>query len=273
MKHFVIIFLLFSIFCSFAMAQVLPHARDVLRLNDEQFNQIQQGSLISVDNSDGTNVTHYVPKKSEISRVLMEAPIGKAGFALTSISVVPYPEQWKNFSSKEKMLHLYNILGKISSQEGITYISRRAGYKPKTLFTKSYYISDETKKDNKLSDIVSETIPSTEVRYVFQEDTSFDENIYKHTYTNSENEIFLEITNCTPMKYHGVTCLKKDEMKMCFSLYPTEEGIILSSGAIVSRHGKTVTVLFVKVDLADSFKRRTDAIHLWFKNQLQKDSL
>ncbi|MFC2385949.1 DUF6675 family protein, partial [Treponema socranskii] len=105
-------------------------------------------------------------------------------------------------------------------------------------------------------------------RYVFQEDTSFGENTYLHTYTDAASEIFLEITNCTSMKYHGVTCLKEREMEMCVSAYPLEEGIFFSSAAIVTGQKQTVTVLFIKVDLADAFKRRTDALYSWFLNQI-----
>lgn len=254
---------------SASSASELPSAEKILRISEEQFAQIKSGQLISVDNSTGINVTHYVPKNSVIGTKLMEAPIGKSGFALASVSLVPYPDSWENFSTEEKRLALYNILGKISTQEGITYISKRAGYKPKTLFTQSYYIENENKKSARLNDIVKDSIPESEVRYVFQEDTSFGENTYRHTYTNSSDEIFVEITNCTAMKYHGVTCLKQEEMRMCFSLYPCREGIVLSSAAIVSGHRTTVTVLFVKVDLSDSFKRRTDAIHEWFKKMLK----
>ena len=87
-------------------------------------------------------------------------------------------------------------------------------------------------------------------------------------YTDSASEIFVEITNCTPMKYHGVTCLKEREMEMCISAYPLEEGIFFSSSAIVTGQKQTVSVLFIKVDLADAFKRRTDALYEWFLDQI-----
>ena len=119
-----------------------------------------------------------------------------------------------------------------------------------------------------LADPVASEVPPSDRRYVFQEDTSFGENTYLHTYTDSASEIFVEITNCTPMKYHGVTCLKEREMEMCISVYPLEEGIFFSSAAIVTGQKQTVTVLFIKVDLADAFKRRTDALYEWFLNQI-----
>ena len=253
-----------------AASSVLMQLREVLGAREDDMQKIVNGELVSNDNSGGADLTAYVPVGSAIAETLRAAPTGKNGFALASVTLVPYPDSWTHMSARERMLALYNALGRISTQKGITYISRRAGYKPKELFTQSHYIASESKNAQVLADITAAAVPKTEVRYVFQEDTSFGENTYRHTYTNSANEIFVEITNCTPMKYHGVTCLKKEEMRMCISLYPVQEGVLVSSAAIVTGHKTTVTVVFVKVDLADSFKRRTDALHAWFKKQVEE---
>ena len=226
------------------------------------------GKVISFGNGSGEDLTKYVPSSSAAAKKLAAAPQGKQGFAVVSCAIIPYPASWKNMSADEKLLSLYNALGRVSAQKGITYISRRAGYKPKTLFTRSYYIADTEHTENALADPVASEVPSSDRRYVFQEDTSFGENTYLHTYTDSASEIFVEITNCTPMKYHGVTCLKEREMEMCISAYPLEEGIFFSSAAIVTGQKQTVTVLFIKVDLADAFKRRTDALYEWFLKQI-----
>ena len=226
------------------------------------------GKLLSFGNGSGEDLTKYVPSSSAAAKKLAAAPQGKQGFAVVSCAIIPYPASWKNMSADEKLLSLYNALGRVSAQKGITYISRRAGYKPKELFTRSYYIADTEHTENAFADPVASEVPSSDRRYVFQEDTSFGENTYLHTYTDSASEIFVEITNCTPMKYHGVTCLKEREMEMCISAYPLEEGIFFSSAAIVTGQKQTVTVLFIKVDLADAFKRRTDALYEWFLDQI-----
>ena len=258
------------LFCQSVSADgVLMSLREVLGVSEGDMQKIANGELVSSNNSDGTDLTAYVPAGSVIAEMLQTAPTGKKGFAIASVTLVPYPASWNRMSASERMLALYNVLGCISTQKGITYISRRAGYKPKELFTQSYYIANENKKSPPLSDITAAVVPETEVRYVFQEDTSFGENTYRHTYTNSDDEIFVEITNCTPMKYRGVTCLKKEEMRMCISLYPVQEGVLVSSAAIVTGHKTTVTVVVVKVDLADSYKRRTDALHAWFKKHVE----
>ena len=237
-------------------------------LGEKEAADLAAGKVISFGNGSGEDLTKYVPSSSAAAKKLAASPQGKQGFAVVSCALIPYPASWKNMSADEKLLSLYNALGRVSAQKGITYISRRAGYKPKTLFTRSYYIADTEHTETALADPVASEVPSSDRRYVFQEDTSFGENTYLHTYTDSASEIFLEITNCTPMKYHGVTCLKEREMEMCISAYPLEEGIFFSSSAIVTGQKQTVTVLFIKVDLADAFKRRTDALYTWFINQI-----
>ena len=237
-------------------------------LGEKEAADLAAGKVISFGNGSGEDLTKYVPSSSAAAKKLAASPQGKSGFAVVSCALIPYPASWKDMSADEKLLSLYNALGRVSAQKGITYISRRAGYKPKTLFTRSYYIADTEHTETALADPVASEVPPSDVRYVFQEDTSFGENTYLHTYTDSASEIFLEITNCTPMKYHGVTCLKEREMEMCISAYPLEEGIFFSSSAIVTGQKQTVSVLFIKVDLADAFKRRTDALYTWFINQI-----
>ena len=237
-------------------------------LGEKEAADLAAGKVISFGNGSGEDLTKYVPSSSAAAKKLAASPQGKSGFAVVSCALIPYPASWKDMSADEKLLSLYNALGRVSAQKGITYISRRAGYKPKTLFTRSYYIADTEHTETALADPVASEVPSSDRRYVFQEDTSFGENTYLHTYTDSASEIFLEITNCTPMKYHGVTCLKEREMEMCISAYPLEEGIFFSSSAIVTGQKQTVSVLFIKVDLADAFKRRTDALYTWFINQI-----
>ncbi len=237
-------------------------------LGEKEAADLAAGKVISFGNGSGEDLTKYVPSSSAAAKKLAASPQGKSGFAVVSCALIPYPASWKDMSADEKLLSLYNALGRVSAQKGITYISRRAGYKPKTLFTRSYYIADTEHTETALADPVASEVPASDRRYVFQEDTSFGENTYLHTYTDSASEIFLEITNCTPMKYHGVTCLKEREMEMCISAYPLEEGIFFSSSAIVTGQKQTVSVLFIKVDLADAFKRRTDALYTWFINQI-----
>ncbi|MFA6855966.1 MAG: DUF6675 family protein [Treponema sp.] len=228
------------------------------------------GELLSSDNADGTDITRFAPAGSLIGKKLAAAPAGVNGFAVASVSVVPYPDSWNKMSSEERLLALYNTLSRISTQKGITYISRRAGYKPKVLFDQSYYISSPDDVKTVLPDPAASVLPPAEKRWVYQNDTSFGGTVYQYTYTTGSNEILLELTNHTPMKYHGITCLKENELSMYVSVYPAADGIILDSAAVITGHKTHVKILFLDVDLSDSFRRRTEALHTWYKEQLGK---
>ncbi|MCK9169704.1 MAG: hypothetical protein M0P01_04755 [Treponema sp.] len=253
--------------CSLAAQQSVKESLPAL---GKTADRLISGELLSSDNADGTDITRFAPEGSLIAKKLAAAPAGVNGFAVTSVSVVPYPDSWNTMSSDECMLALYNILCRISSQKGITYISRRAGYKPKVLFDQSYYISGPDDDKTVLPDPVVSELPSSETRWVYQSDTSFGGTIYQYTYTTGSSEILLKLTNHTPMKYHGITCLKENELSMYISVYPASDGIILNSTAVITGHKTHVKILFLDVDLSDSFRRRTEALHTWYKNQLRK---
>jgi hypothetical protein len=257
------LFCICSISAQKRISEVLPDIGN-------EYEEMMKGSVVSADNSGGKDITKLTPEGSRIKKRIAAAPSGAAGFAVASVSFIPYPQNWKDMDSSSRMLLLYDMLGRISTQKGITYISRRAGYKPKVLFSESYYIHSPDDTKNILPDPVPSVIPESEVRYVYQKDTSFDGNVYRGTYTNTSNELYFEVTNCTAMKYHGITCLKKNELAMCFSVYPAEEGIIVNSGAIVTGHKTHVKIFFMDVNLSDSFKRRTEALHTWYRNQVER---
>jgi hypothetical protein len=244
--------------------------KSVLPLPENTVDRLISGELLSADNANGNNITKFSPEGSLINKKLSSAPAGSGGFAVTSVSVIPYPPSWNKLTSEERLLALYNKLGCISTQKGILYISRRAGYKSKVLFEESHYIAGPGDTQTVLQDPAASALPASEKRWVYQKDTSFDGNIYQYTYTTEGDEIFLELTNFTPMKYHGITCLKEKELSMCISVYPAEEGIIVNSAAVITGHKTHVKILFLDVDLSDSFKRRTEALHTWYKAQITK---
>jgi len=246
------------------------NVQNILPLQANEFSSLMSGEVLSQDNEGGTDVTKFVPKGSLLAKKLASAPSGAQGFAVTSVSVVPYPSSWGTMTPENRLLALYNVLGRISTQKGITYISRRAGYKPKVLFDQSYFISSPDKVKTAIADPVAARLPAAEKRWVYQNDTSFGATVYEYTYTTDGDEIFVEITNLTPMKYHGITCLKEKEMSMYISILPADDGVILNSAAVVRGHKTHVQVLFMDVDLSDSFRRRTESLHTWYRDQLSK---
>lgn len=213
-----------------------------------------------------------IPAGSMMQQRLAPVPAGKKGFTVIMSEIVPYPASWRTLPAGERQLRLFNILSRISTQKGITYISRRAGYKPKVLFEESRYIDMMSGGSNgTAADPVCTELPLYAERFAEQKDTTFGDNVYRHRYTNTGDETFLEVTNCTAMKYHGITCIAADELTTYMSVMQTEQGIVLTAAATVVNHDRNIRVLLMNVDIADSFSRRADALCAWYCAQLDAE--
>lgn len=261
---------------SFVLLFLMPLAatesvRDALpSLSAEQIATLKDGGVLEASTSNGETVKQFAPKGSTAEAKAIESEKLEKGFAVASVALIPYPEKWKGMDEKARQLELFNTMRKVSTQSGITYISHRAGDKEKTLFKKSYYISDPEDKKSRIPDPVMDSVPSDLISYVYQEDTSFGGNIYRHLYTNTEDELFLDVTNFTTMKFAGFTCVKPHQLSMCMSAYQTEEGIVLFSMATIKDREPNVQVLFINVDLPSSFLKRVTSLRNWFKAQLKE---
>lgn len=234
-----------------------------LSLDGGSMAQVMAGEVVTYCSADGEDVASLVPKGTPLYSTLSNVPSGKDGFAVSSVSFIP---------CDKSVLSLYNALTSVSTQKGITYISRREGMKPKVLFDESYFIEGVYKKGTSVTAIADpkyDALPNSEVRYAYQEDSSFGGNIYRYTFSCDGTVINVHVTNETAMKYHGITCLKERELSMFVQITPVNGGVAVNSAAIVTGHKSKVKVLVVSVDLASSFSRRTRALHDWYKEQIE----
>ena len=214
-------------------------------------------------------ILHLVPYSSLIYRRAEEASAEDNSFTVAVSSFSPYPAGWAELDEKGKMLAVLNILTGISGQKGITYISRTAGYKEKTLIEDSYCILDLANPKTEMPDPVFSSLPGSVILYSYQKDNRFGGNTFVLDYRIQENEIFLRITNHTDMKFFGVTCVKKEKLSMYVDAFLTEEGVVISCLASVYDRKPTFTVLFYKIDVEDSFQRRITGMKDWFIKKLQ----
>lgn len=235
-----------------------------LPLQGSDADAVMAGEVLTHSSADGEDAASLVPDESPLHERLLNIPSGKDGFAVASVSFIP---------TGKSVLELYNALLRISTQKGITYISRREGMKPKVLFDESYFIDGYSKGSvmTAIADPVASAVPKSETLYAYQEDSSFGGNVYRYDITSNGSVITAHITNETAMKYHGITCLKAGELSMFVSLTPVDGGVIVNTAAIVTGHKSKVKVLVVSVDLASSFSRRTRALHDWYKVQAAQD--
>lgn len=237
-----------------------------LALGGDDMEKITSGEVITRNSDEGEDVASLTPSGTPLNAVLSDAPRGKAGFAVASASFIP---------CEKSTAELYNALLSVSTQKGITYISRREGMKSKVLFNESYFV-DNYKKGasfdslNGIDDPKVIDIPASEVRYAYQEDSSFGGNVYRYDISCNGNVLNAHITNETAMKYHGITCLKEGELSMFVQIAPADGGVIVNTAAIITGHKSKIHVLVVSVDLASSFSRRTRALHDWYKAQTAK---
>lgn len=225
-------------------------------------------SLCLYGQDSGTESVQQIPAGSMLEEKCTLPQPGEKSFLVVKSETIPYPSSWSALSREERQLALFNMLSRISTQKGITYISRRAGYKPKMLFEDSSYIDSLEKGYRKIADPVSQELPQQAVRFVEQKDSTFGENTYRYNITNTAAESLFEVTNKTPMKYHGITCIAADELTLYISAMQSEQGIVTTVATKVRNHDKNIRIFFIDVDIAGSLSRRADALIIWYKNQL-----
>lgn len=250
-----------SVFAAQTVKQLLPRIGDYANL------LIEGETLSNSTLADG--VAHIVPKDSLISERAEQAMKEENSFTVGIVALAPYPEGWKDKSDAEKTLAVLNIMTAVSRQKGITYISRTAGYKPKTLIEDSFCISDPDKAKSRIEDPVLSAIPAEYTIYSYQKDNRFGGNTFILDYNCTEEEIFLKITNHTDMKFGFVNCVAAGKLSMFIDAHLAEEGVLISCLATVYDREPTIKVLFYTVDIEESFRRRITGLKDWFVEELK----
>lgn len=223
---------------------------------------------------DGQNLTRSViwedtvaslaPSGSIVQEKTKEAEERAKGISVASLALVPYPKDWLNLSEEQRKVELYNLLHQVSSLEGFPY----GDAKKKVLFSESYTIKDPEDKKSKVEDPVVQTLPSTDTTYVCQDDSIFGKNIYQHTYQISKDEVFVDITNLTTMKFLGISFVKPKDMSLHLSATQTQDGILLYTSTTLATTEPKVSFLFWSFNLADESMGRIVAYQDWFKAQV-----
>src|SRR5574344_1967102 len=81
------------------------------------------------DSQSAKNDLSQLPDGSMIQKAFSNIKTDAKGFTVIKTETIECPPSWNGLSKEEKQLKLFNIVSGISTQTGITYISRRAGYK------------------------------------------------------------------------------------------------------------------------------------------------
>lgn len=259
------IIFIFTVLCSVFAAKTV---RQLLPLTGDYADLLTEGQTLS-NSTLADGILHIVPAGSLIYKRAQEVSSEDNSFTVGIVALAPYPENWKDMTDGEKMLALMNIITAVSQQKGITYISRTAGYKPKTLIEDSYCISDPDNPKSRIEDPVFTELPASFTQYSYQKDNRFGGNTFVLDYNCSDSEIFLKITNRTKMKFGPVTCVEEGKLSMYIDAYPAKEGVLVSCLATVYDRKPTINVLFYTVDIEESFRRRITGLKDWFVEELK----
>jgi len=243
------------------IVDVLPHLTTIQV--ESLKNEAQLGGV-----SFEEDIRHLVPINSLAQKHLTEYLNKDDSFTVIGLNFIPFPKSMENMGEFEKQLFIFNTMRSISTQEGITYISYRAGNKPKLLIEKSWYL-ETPKSRSGIDDPFSYSVPKKDTYYVYQRDSSFGSNIYQHDYETSDKEIFVKVTNLEKVKVFSVfTAVKKEQLAIAMDTYLLEDGILLTAMATIEGRKPEIKVLGVTVDLPSAFNRRITALGDWFVEQL-----
>lgn len=238
-------------------------------LTEQQYSQLSDGEMVYGLTTNGGTIGQFFPSDSEVAKRALVAQQIEKGFALGAVSYIPYPPTLSGMGQAERQVAIFNALRAISTQEGLTYISWRAGNKEKLLIERSSYMADSKNLNTLLPDPVVSVLPPTAHSYVYQRDTSFGGNRYEHTYINSDREIFVTIENLSSMRVLGIfTALKSGQLSINMGTYQLEDGLLLYALTSVEGRDPVVSALGLSVDLPSAFRRRIVSLQSWLIGQL-----
>lgn len=265
--------LVLMLLCSLCISGVWAAEADIRQalpsLSEAEYQELLGGVIVDGRTIGGGSILPYVVPGTEAFKRATEAQKAEGGFSIAAVSYIPYGPKLKAMDAKTRQLAIFNKIRAISTQEGLTYISWRAGNQPKVLIEKSSYMEDDKNLNKLLPDPVVTTFPYSLQNYVYQRDSSFGGNRYLHTYTNSDEEIFVEIKNISSMRVLGIfTAVKKEQLTISMATYQMEDGLLLMALTTIEDRDPKVSVLGITVDLPSAFKRRITALQNWFVDQL-----
>jgi hypothetical protein len=240
----------------------------IQNLDEKQREALFAGDVISHDSTVG-NALRLLPPETLIAEKVSEFEINENSLFTECMSFIEYPDYFASMSQREQMVHSFNTLRSLSTQEGITYISFRKGNKPALLIEESH-VTDRVGGRKELEDPVMDYLPVGDRLIVFQKDTSFKNNYYEYEYHNTRFELFQQVTNKTDMRVLGlIPAVRRDVMNINTSVIFTDKGMLAYSLAVAENQKSVISILGYRVHLPSAFQRRITAVLEWFVDRLE----
>lgn len=160
------------------------------------------------------------------------------------------------------LLKCYNILGAVSTLEGIEYWSA-SRKRMRVLFEESWVIDKENDKVHLPDPVVTE-IPVRRTLWLHQKDSTFGSATNRMDFRSEKNEISAVIINMTPLYYGIIKVIEPEAMQMHILIIPVQEGILFYGIAA----GKTLNMKVFEKKAQRSFYNRIKALYSWFSASL-----
>lgn len=218
-----------------------------------------EGSGELVGSLSGGNSPALMPAIAERPELIDS--VRRLGFT-TGVELLRLYEGPEDFSTPEAHLRIYNVLRSVASMKGIQYYSA-SRKRMRTLFAESYAI-DGPHTASPQPDPILDHIPLDTIVYMFQEDLTFGENLYRSRLRYTGNCFLVETTNLTTMRYLLMPMVQPEASYTLTVLVPEGNRILFygTSGA------RTLRLLGLERSKEDSFYNRLQALYGWFTGRL-----
>lgn len=227
-----------------------PALLERLRLEGELRNSLSEASALQL-----------IPDVS--FRPEIEERINELELSVGTEVLTLYRNEAIDFDDEASRLKIYNILRSISTMEGIEYYSA-SRKRMRTLFARSYVI-DGPDKQKRIPDPLVQEIPAYSRLYIFQEDLTFGENVYRSEYRYSGQYFLVTNRNMTTMRYFLLPMVKAEQSVTYILLIPAGREILFygATGA------NTMSFFGLERTRENSFYNRLKAIYGWFTESVE----
>jgi len=176
--------------------------------------------------------------------------------------LLTYKMDSKNFSQEKELLALYNILRSIQTLKGIKYYSDSRG-RMRIMFHDAYVVdSPETK--NKVPDRLVSIVPAYSTLFIYQNDSSFGENIFETVYYSESGYFLMKMENLTKIWYGIVPLIDPHNLNYIIFIYPRGDTILFYSVVCVN----AFNLFGIAESKIASFYNRIKALYNWFCSRL-----
>ncbi|MDD3059161.1 MAG: hypothetical protein PHO72_12645, partial [Sphaerochaeta sp.] len=119
--------LLLSLSCSGVWAAEADIQKALPSLSEAEYQELLGGVIVDGSTIGGGSILPYVVPGTEAAKRAAQAQNAEGGFSIAAVSYIPYGPKLKAMDMKTRQLAIFNKIRAISTQEGLTYISWRAG--------------------------------------------------------------------------------------------------------------------------------------------------